>query len=196
MNYTIYDETGLILYHVTSSTGLDTTHYEGRVIEGIYPNDEYYIKDGGAVKYPHKPSEFHVWSVIETSWIVTATSITSAVDFKLTELKSSCELEILSGFSSSALGEEHHYPAKTIDQANLNASVTASMYPNLPPDWTTPFWCEKDGEWLYKLHTAAQIQQVGLDGKNTILACLAKNEGLQTLLKACTTLEQIQGINW
>ncbi|MEW9586350.1 hypothetical protein ABQJ48_33510 [Paraburkholderia sp. DGU8] len=46
------------------------------------------------------------------------------------------------------------------------------------------------------MHTAAQIQQVGMDGKAAILACLTKNQQLGTQIDAATTVEAVQAITW
>lgn len=63
--------------------------------------------------------------------------------------------------------------------------------------WTTPFWCENSsGVWNYVPHTAAQIQQVGLDGKAAITANLVKNKTLATESQAATTIAAVQAITW
>lgn len=97
---------------------------------------------------------------------------------KIAELTNACGAEILGGFTSSALGAPHTYPSTLVDQTNLMASVTASLYPNLPADWTTPFWCaDAGGVWAKRPHTAAQIQQVGRDGKAAVIAAQTKLSG-------------------
>jgi hypothetical protein len=108
-----------------------------------------------------------------------------------------CQDAILAGFTSSALGTPHDYPAKFTDQQNLNASVTASLLPGVGADWTTPFWCaDADGNWTYAEHTAAQIQQAGSDGKAAVLACLTKNQQLAAQIDAATTIPAVQAITW
>lgn len=112
-------------------------------------------------------------------------------------LSSACQSAIYAGFSSSALGASHTYPAKDTDQQNLTASVLASLLPALPSNWTTPFWCEDaNGSWAYVNHTASQIQQVGQDGKTAILAALSKNQTLAGQVMAATTIAQVQAITW
>lgn len=108
-----------------------------------------------------------------------------------------CQDAILAGFTSSALGSPHTYPAKFTDQQNLNASVTASLLPGVDASWTTPFWCaDAEGNWCYAAHTAAQIQRAGSDGKAAILVCLTKNQQLAAQIDAATTIEAVQAINW
>ena len=95
---------------------------------------------------------------------------------KLAELSAACVAQIYEGFNSSALGAPYLYPAKDKDQANLSASVTASLIPSLPANWSTDFWCaDSEGVWALRPHTAVQIQQVGLDGKAAIGKAIKRN---------------------
>lgn len=112
-------------------------------------------------------------------------------------VNAACATAITEGFTSSALGAPHMYPAKQTDQQNLSASVLASMYPNLPAGWTTPFWCaDANGVWAWINHTAVQIQQAGGDGKAAILGCMSKNAALQAQITAATDVPSVQKINW
>lgn len=112
-------------------------------------------------------------------------------------IATACQAAIYAGFSSSALGATHMYPAKDLDQQNLTASVLASLMPALASNWTTPFWCEdSNSNWAYVEHTATQIQQVGQDGKTAILAALSKNQFLVAQVMAATTVAQVQAIVW
>jgi hypothetical protein len=112
-------------------------------------------------------------------------------------ISQACQNAIYAGFTSSALGAAHTYPAKDLDQQNLTASVLSSLMPGLSSNWTTPFWCaDANGNWAYVQHTAAQIQQVGVDGKAAILICLTKNQTLAAQIAAATTVAQVQAIVW
>lgn len=112
-------------------------------------------------------------------------------------LSLSCQSQIYAGFQSLALGSMHTYPAKDKDQANLAASVLASLYPNLPANWTTPFWCmDSAGAWSLVPHTAAQIQQVGQDGKAAILTAITKNATLAAQVMAATSMSTVKAIVW
>ncbi|AQW31390.1 hypothetical protein B0B51_00390 [blood disease bacterium A2-HR MARDI] len=108
-----------------------------------------------------------------------------------------CAAAITGGFQSSALGKAYTYPSQQTDQANLAANVLSSMYPNLPANWTTLQLCaDSKGVWDYRPHIAAQIQQVGSDGKAAILACLTKNAQLQAQIKAAPDVATVQQIVW
>jgi len=116
---------------------------------------------------------------------------------KIAELSSDCQAQIYAGFDSSALGSVHHYPAKDKDQANMSGSVVASLLPNLPAGWTTPFWCaDSAGNWAFVDHTAAQIQQAGSDAKAAILTALNKNANLAAQVNAATTETAVAAIAW
>lgn len=194
-HYTKYDpDTGRIL-----STGIcqdEVFYFMFYVIEGQYDDTKYYIDGEQPVEYPTKPSEFHVFDYVSKTWTLSSEAIEEARSKKSVSLDADCKQDIVSGFYSTALGPEYFYPSKETDQANLNASVTSSFYPNLSEGWTTPFWCSLDGDWQYVEHTAGQIQQVGLDGKNAILGYLAKNQTLHTQLQQALTLEDIEAIQW
>lgn len=111
-------------------------------------------------------------------------------------IRGACQAAIYAGFESSALGSPHLYPSLDKDQANLSASVLASLLPGLSPGWTTPFWCAIDDVWSFWPHTAAQIQQVGMDAKAAILAHMAKNAQLAALVEAATTIAQVNEVQW
>ena len=117
-------------------------------------------------------------------------------------LAAACQAAIYAGFISSALGAAHTYPAKDRDQNNLAASVLASILPGIPAGWTTPLWCvDAAGVWAYVPHTAAQVQQVGIDGKAAIVACLLRNQALATQVMAiqdtsAAGIAAVQAIVW
>lgn len=112
-------------------------------------------------------------------------------------LNTACQAQIYAGFSSSALGAAHTYPAKDKDQVNLTASYAASFDPTNPTGWTTPFWCmDGTGVWALVQHTAAQIQQVGRDGKAAILAAITKNASLAGQVMAAGTVSAVEAIVW
>lgn len=143
---------------------------------------------------PTETSELH-WINGAYAW-VDAAPLDAQRQAKLTSMSQSCAGAILSGFVSSALGAVHTYPAKPNDQLNLIGSVAASFYPNVGADWVTPFWCaDAAGAWAFRAHTAAQIQQVGVDGKNAILNCMTINERLAAQIMAAGP-DQLAAIVW
>lgn len=116
---------------------------------------------------------------------------------RISGLSADCGAQIVAGFLSSALGAQHTYPAGSLDQINLTASVVASLLPGLPAGWTTPFWCaDAEGNWTLAAHTEAQIQKVGADGKAAILTAIEKNTMLAAQVMAATTAADVDAIVW
>ena len=63
--------------------------------------------------------------------------------------------------------------------------------------WTTPFWCEDAvGNWAFVNHTSPQIQKVGVDAKQAILANMAANVLLSTQVAEAETVAAVQAIVW
>ena len=116
---------------------------------------------------------------------------------QITTLSAACATEIVGGYQSSALGSVHTYPAKPTDQINMLGSVTASLLPGLSTGWTTPFWCADDkGAWSFQMHTAAQIQQAGADGKTAVATSQTKLATLSAEVMAATTADAVNAIVW
>lgn len=126
-----------------------------------------------------------------------APSLDTVKAARLDSLRQACAAEITGGCSSAALGTEHGYGTALTDQANLAASVLASLMPGLPAGWTTPFKCaDAAGVWDLRDHTAAQIQQAGQDVKAFIVAAQQKLGTLGAEVQAATTAEAVQAIAW
>jgi hypothetical protein len=116
---------------------------------------------------------------------------------KAKAISAACEQQILAGFTSSALGTAHTYPNNDRDQVNLSGSILRSTLPNTQPTDVYPFLCKDSNEvWEYQLHTAAQIQQVGTDSYNFILAARVKNATLQYMISQATNQAGLDSIVW
>lgn len=135
---------------------------------------------------------------IDTSRLVTAAAQLQAhKDAKIAALSAACRAAIIAGFESDALGEPHLYPSKETDQLNLAGSVTDSLLPELPADWTTPFWCaDEAGEWAMRPHTAQQIQRVGREAKAKILALMQHNAALAEQVQLAPDKQSVDEIIW
>ena len=116
---------------------------------------------------------------------------------KVAELTAACAAVIVSGYTSSALGDVHSYPNDQIAQINMMGSVTGSLLSGLPADWTTPFWCaDGSGIWQMRPHTASQIQRAGRDGKAHVVACQQQLVTLKAAVAAATTPEAVAAVVW
>jgi len=116
---------------------------------------------------------------------------------QISQVTLDCQAEIIGGFTSKALGALYTYPSTLTDQQNLSANVVSSLVHNLPADWTTKQLCaDSSGTWAYRDHTAAQIQQVGEDGKAAIMALLQKKNDLVAKIEAAASLADVQSVKW
>lgn len=128
---------------------------------------------------------------------VVTPSIDAVKAAQIETLRRACEESIVGGFKSSALGAKHSYPSDIKAQINLMGSVTDSILPGLPEEWTTPFWVsDSEGVWGFKAHSAAQIQQVGRDGKAHVVTYQSALEELSSAVRAASTIEEVNSIAW
>lgn len=135
--------------------------------------------------------------VTAASWSPPIVSLGEARARQIELLNADCAAAIVTGFHSSALGSPHLYPSAPTDQMNLTANVVSSVLPGLEPEWITYQLCaDGAGIWAYRAHSAAQIQQVGTDGKALILAGLQQKNMLETQILAASTIEEVAAITW
>lgn len=175
---------------------LDVDGFLAERLETLQAGTEGYYLSNGFVELPDPPGVDYQWD--GQSWIsASRLTLEDVRNNKAREIDQACRSTILAGFDSDALGTTYHYPAKATDQSNLSGSVLASLLPDTPADWVTPFWCaDINGLWEFRLHTAAQIQQVGRDAKAAILAAMGRNEVLQAQISAATSIEELEAVGW
>ena len=140
------------------------------------------------------------WIYVDGEFSESETTI-SALDMakaaRIAILTADCAAAIVGGYVSPALGAEHRYPSGVTDQINMMGSVTASLLPDIAPDWSTPFWCaDEAGEWAFRMHSADQIQHVGRDGKQHIVDCQSTLTTLTAEVEAAETAETVAAIVW
>lgn len=116
---------------------------------------------------------------------------------QIAALSAACAAEITGGYQSSALMAVHTYPSGLKDQVNMLGSVSDSLIPDLPADWTTPFWCaDASGTWSFQMHTATQIRQAGRDGKAAVVAAQDKLATLSAKVMAASSAEAVTALVW
>lgn len=116
---------------------------------------------------------------------------------RLALLKACCASAIVNGYASEALGASHRYPSGVTDQINMMGSVTASLLPELPADWTTPFWCcSTEGVWRWLPHSSLQIRQAGRDGKAHVVLCQSTLESLTAQVNAAESVDDVAAVVW
>ena len=109
---------------------------------------------------------------------------------QMASLRRSCEQSITSGFQYG----DFFYPSDENDQSNLTATVNASK---IAIEDEFPFLCRNgDGTWFYRMHTAEEIQLVGLAGYRCILAKRVHHNNLRAQIEESDDPEFIQSIVW
>lgn len=153
------------------------------------------------------PTILEASDAVDFDWILRGSKLEApmAVAPSLDEVKAAhveglrlaCEASITGGFTSGALGNAHIYPSDIKAQINLMGSVTDSLVPGLPANWTTPFWvCDVDGVWTWQMHDATQIQQAGRDGKAHVVRCQTLLGELTVSVLAAETTEAVASVVW
>lgn len=133
--------------------------------------------------------------VLQQAW--DSVLVAQARAAQLTVIAAASTAAQTSGFTSSALGFEYSYPSGLSDQANLTAVITASLIPGQPSGTTYLFWCtDPTGKAGFVAHTAAQIQQVGLDAMSAIIAAKQKQQTLAQQISTATAIDDVQTITW
>lgn len=116
---------------------------------------------------------------------------------KTQEINTACAAQIISGFTSNALGSTKHYQSEQIDQLNL-VGVVAGGVDDLFKCGTEDVDFANNGiiTWAYELHTIAQLTQVLNDGKAYKQTLLQKAYGLKADIEAATTADEVNAIAW
>lgn len=209
MKYAYYDETTgrLLGWYDESIHGAYVPKVEavmdeaGNIVTEAIPS-YYDISDIPTPNIPMSDAEWQTAVNNGYNYVDAATNTLAHKDFStLTELKeqkinmvnTNCKKEIVSGFTSSALGTEHVYQSEEVDQLNLIGAVMANV-----DDYFKCGVKDANGDvtWTYELHTVAQLQQVLQDGKSIKLALLQKAGTLKEQVRAATTKADVDAIVW
>lgn len=116
---------------------------------------------------------------------------------KLLEINTECNKAIVSGFKSSALGEEYFYYSTLEEQTTLNSLINLGFDSN--------FKCQKinvvenvevKGNRVQVPHTLVQLKQVLADGAIHIKTQIDRKDALEVLINNATTADELDGIVW
>lgn len=100
------------------------------------------------------------------------------------------------GIASSVLGLPHTYPTTAQDQFNLYALIARAQFLGAAGE-PYKFWCADSATaWARRGHTVAQIQQLGLDVSDHVIAQQDRHEQRLGALAAATTKEEVAAITW
>lgn len=147
------------------------------------------LKDGFTFD---KPKEFDKWN--GTAW---ETDLKALKDKKLSDINNSCDKAIVSGFKSSALGEEHFYYSTLEEQSTLNLLINLGVDNQFKAQKITLVDGieTKEARKAYP-HTIQQLRDVLADGFTHIATQVAKKDNLETQINNATTIEEVEAISW
>jgi hypothetical protein len=109
---------------------------------------------------------------------------------KKNELNQICELKIISGFISNALGSDFLYDSDVVDQLNILGAVA------LGTDVGYKCLDLTSGIKNFYTHTNEQMKKVLGDGAIIKIGLIEQNTYYKNLVDACTTKEEIEAIIW
>lgn len=109
---------------------------------------------------------------------------------KISELSEQCQASIFNGFTSEALGSPYLYEGGYEDQINISTLGTAGM--------DSPLTCidPETGIKEPRLHTAAQLHQVFLDGAAFKVQQIQKYYALKAQVEQAMSAEGMESIQW
>lgn len=118
---------------------------------------------------------------------------------RIAKLSQDCALDIMSGFTSDALGALHIYDSEEVDQLNLIGSVsTTAPTPDAPTGYTI-YYAVRNVETQiksYELHTHFQLRQVLADGAQVKLFKLQKFAVKRAIVEMQSTVSGVEAITW
>lgn len=109
---------------------------------------------------------------------------------KIAEFVEIAESEIANGFTSNALGDINYYSSGDADQLNLVGAVA------MDSDLLYASRNTQESESSFKLHTAAQMRQVLIDGAIFKQSILTKNATKKYLVGLATTVDEVDAVTW
>lgn len=134
-----------------------------------------------------RPSASHHWQ--QGAWVLNPQAVHAT---KVQDINHACEAAITAGFQSAALGAPHQYSSQLDDQLNLTGAILRVL--------DMPYACrDEQGAKAFRLHTAAQLRQVGDDFTLYKLQLLQRANELKQQLDlalAAGDAEAMQTITW
>lgn len=113
---------------------------------------------------------------------------------KIAELSDACQLTIMGGFHSTALGSNHRYSSEEEDQANLMGAVNLVGIVGQP----IPYTCTNlvTGEKRSLIHTPAQIRAVFLHGAAHKQTQIARFHAMRVAIEQSNNPTEVQAMTW
>lgn len=125
------------------------------------------------------------------NWVSSDDLLITAKQAKKEELSRKCNLAIIGGFPSSALGTAHTYPSDEEAQRNFNSEINKFL---IDSTYTTSQFKTLDAGYL--AHTKDQLFQVFSDGHNFKLSQLVRLNGKKADCDTAQTQPELDAITW
>jgi hypothetical protein len=161
--------------------------------DGAAPDDAVYpgclaVPYAGAIETlpVYKPDPSHRCAPPLTVEVASASKVASLVK--------ACQKDILSGFTSKALGSSHLYGSSQTDQLNLaHDAALASGDATFKAD----IGCSTDGKsWAFETHTAAQVKTVADDMQTARQLARLKLAELKANVAKAASAADVAAITW
>lgn len=120
----------------------------------------------------------------------------------ISSLSDACQFDIISGFTSSALGSPYRYDSGDVDQINLLGTVAKTSPTTANPDGTSFYYAVRPivngiiQPKQYIPHTYSQLRQVLDDGANYKLSELITFNTKRNYVYSLTTIEALKLVTW
>lgn len=160
------------MYYLTENGG-------GYTSDNTLPN--------GAVECTEEQATSGMYKLIEGKPVASVDIAKHLRDFKTKELSSQCKATLLSGFFSSALGENCMYGSTECDQRNLLTLSTINNGGKL--------YCLKQEQWQFMQHSPEQVKKVLTDWMIFLQANQTKLAQLTETVNSMD-LAEIDKVNW
>ncbi|HDR8991508.1 hypothetical protein [Burkholderia vietnamiensis] len=133
------------------------------------------------------------WRVVKGALIrvpppTSTQQIATAQAAQCAALNIACANAIVSGFSSSALGDTYSYPSTITDQAN-QATIAQSADGGM-------LWCASSGTWSFKQHTQEQAQAVLASFIVWLNKCQSQLISLSGQVNSAKSVSAAQSVSW
>lgn len=115
---------------------------------------------------------------------------------KIAELSKACQIDIIGGFTSDALGTTHRYDSEEVDQLNLIGAYSATEPSESIYYATRPIVDEVVQPKEYKLHTNGNLRQILGDGAVFKLTRLQKFNAKRDYVNLLGSISAVLLVTW
>lgn len=147
------------------------------------------LSDGCVVCSQAQAKNSFNWAIVKGEIVPSPNLLANTQVAQIQILSSACAKQIISGFSSSALGTQNNYASGKIDQQNIVQSAQSAKGGLLS-------CTNASGVWARQPHTQAQAQQALEDFVTARDAARSKLGTLEIQISAAITVEAVQAIIW